>query len=365
MAKDSPFNPRGITRHQAYVFTQTEIDAVNLSLRTRSPMLIVGPRGNGKRSLTEAVSKVLGIPLHRHSLDRQTTAAEIRAIIPAAEGTLVPPGVYVLLDVEWAQTDVQNTILDCWSDGAGTRGREASGGPRLLMLTSTLTAQVPEDLLRSTITLFLGPKSKDELLTIAKLHHPQVKRKTLMAVVDNYMRGLEQNGRVPIVSEMLTVVGECLQVGWSPNDELLRSHLLRDAPSRFEPQAEPEIFVSYSRSDSEFATELATELKRRGHRVWVDHQELTAGVEWQQEIDAALVHSSTVLVILSPDAVRSDQVRAEWTLAMNHHKRIIPIVARACDVPIRLAIMQFIDATRLSASDPSLIEQIHRALGRQ
>ena len=74
----------------------------------------------------------------------------------------------------------------------------------------------------------------------------------------------------------------------------------------------PSIFISYSRVDQAFAVELASELTDAGADVWLDLDDIAAGVNWSQAIQAGLDESDALLILLSPDAMASENVRDEW-----------------------------------------------------
>jgi hypothetical protein len=104
-------------------------------------------------------------------------------------------------------------------------------------------------------------------------------------------------------------------------------------------------FVSYARADERFALRLAEDLRRRGIAIWIDQLNIRTSDHWDRAIEHAIRESSSVLVILSPRAVVSDNVADEITLAVDGAKTIIPVVIEACRLPLRLARMQLIDAT--------------------
>ena len=68
------------------------------------------------------------------------------------------------------------------------------------------------------------------------------------------------------------------------------------------PKQEPAAFISYSRADSEFALQLARDLKAAGAHVWLDQLDIHAGHEWDNAIEAALVAAPQMLLILSPSS---------------------------------------------------------------
>lgn len=63
-----------------------------------------------------------------------------------------------------------------------------------------------------------------------------------------------------------------------------------------------DVFISYASEDREsVALPLATELSRRGARVWLDKFELRVGDSLRERIDEGLAHSRYGIVILSPN----------------------------------------------------------------
>ena len=105
----------------------------------------------------------------------------------------------------------------------------------------------------------------------------------------------------------------------------------------------PAIFVSYCRSDSEFALRLVQDLKAAGVNVWLDQLDIAPGMAWDIAVEAALFNCPSMLVILSSVSVSSENVRDEVSFALSKQKRLIPVLYRDCDVPFRLARLQHID----------------------
>jgi TIR domain len=95
-------------------------------------------------------------------------------------------------------------------------------------------------------------------------------------------------------------------------------------------------FVSYSRQDSPFAIQLARDLNGHGIDVWIDLLDIPAGRNWDKEVEIALVGATTVLVIVSEDSSRSDQVADEIDYAVAHKKVIIPLLKSHVVLPMRL-----------------------------
>ena len=102
-------------------------------------------------------------------------------------------------------------------------------------------------------------------------------------------------------------------------------------------------FVSYSRTDSEFALRLAADLKAGGAAVWLDQLDIVPGQRWDRAVRESLNNCPRLLVILSPASVDSENVLDEVDLALEQHKTIIPVLHRDCDTPLRLRRVQRVD----------------------
>ncbi len=97
-----------------------------------------------------------------------------------------------------------------------------------------------------------------------------------------------------------------------------------------------EIFICYARKDRAFLDELKshlTLLQRQGHiLVWHDG-DISAGKEWEREIEKYLDTAQIILLLISPDFLASDYCyRKEMKRAMQRHEhseaRVIPIILR-------------------------------------
>lgn len=93
-----------------------------------------------------------------------------------------------------------------------------------------------------------------------------------------------------------------------------------------------DIFISYSRKDSEHATALAERLRAGSASVWLDTASLTAAETWSAEIVAAIKECSTFILLLSPDSVASRNVIKEVSLASERAKQIVPIILSPCEL---------------------------------
>lgn len=104
-------------------------------------------------------------------------------------------------------------------------------------------------------------------------------------------------------------------------------------------------FVSYSRKDAPFIKELTSRLHQAGLDTWVDSNRLKAGREWRDAIDDAIRGSDALIVVMTPNARKSEYVTYEWAFAYGIGLRIIPILLERTDLHPRLAVLQFVDFT--------------------
>jgi hypothetical protein len=104
-------------------------------------------------------------------------------------------------------------------------------------------------------------------------------------------------------------------------------------------------FLSYSRSDEEFALRLAKDLQSRGVEMWVDRFSIRPSEHWDRAIERAIRGCRNVIAVLSPRSVASENVADEISLAIDAGKPIIPVVIEPCDLPLRLTRRHLIDAT--------------------
>lgn len=105
-------------------------------------------------------------------------------------------------------------------------------------------------------------------------------------------------------------------------------------------------FFSYAREDSEFAKQLATDLRKAGADIWMDQLDIRAGSRWDVEIEKALQLGECLLVILTPDSVSSHNVSDEISYAFDENKTVIPVLFKECKIPFRLRRLQYADFTK-------------------
>jgi hypothetical protein len=109
----------------------------------------------------------------------------------------------------------------------------------------------------------------------------------------------------------------------------------------------PEVFISYRRKDLVFVTQLHQELAKRGISAWFDQENIEVADHWRTSIAEGIRDCKTFVLVLSPDAVVSVNIRKEVDLAEKYNKRIVPLLWRETEIPpafdYALAGIQWID----------------------
>ena len=95
-----------------------------------------------------------------------------------------------------------------------------------------------------------------------------------------------------------------------------------------------DIFISYSRDDSQFVEALMLALIEYGWSVWADKSGMAEGRPFDQQIEDAIVASTVTLVIWSPSSVKSRWVRAEAAFALDKDK-LLPVIVGNADPPLQ------------------------------
>ena len=123
------------------------------------------------------------------------------------------------------------------------------------------------------------------------------------------------------------------------------------------------IFLSYAHADALIAHSLGQALTSEGFEVWDAANELLPGGNLHLKVGRALERSQAMVVLLSPDAIKSPSVLGEVDYALTSLKfreRLIPVLVRpTVNIPWILERLQFIDATK---GDTKVARRIAAAL---
>lgn len=87
----------------------------------------------------------------------------------------------------------------------------------------------------------------------------------------------------------------------------------------------PNIFISYSHNDSTISQEISKALKNEGFSVFTDNNLLLSD-NIQNTLQRSLIEAETVILLLSKNSKSSQWVRNEIASALDHGKKIIPVL---------------------------------------
>ncbi|MEN3334435.1 MAG: hypothetical protein V7641_3800 [Blastocatellia bacterium] len=89
------------------------------------------------------------------------------------------------------------------------------------------------------------------------------------------------------------------------------------------------VFITYSSEDELVAKKVADTLKAAGLDAWYDKYEIMPGENWAEKIAQGLKESTAMVVLLTPNALKSDQVGWSIDYALGDHAynwRLIPVL---------------------------------------
>jgi len=120
------------------------------------------------------------------------------------------------------------------------------------------------------------------------------------------------------------------------------------------------VFISYNRKDEDFARKLARSLSELGEDIWIDVEDIPAGMNWSSAIQQGLLVCDVMLVIISPDSMVSSNVADEWQYYRDQRKPIIPVLWKPADVHYQLKRIQYIDFQNQDYD--AALKQLHNAI---
>jgi len=116
-----------------------------------------------------------------------------------------------------------------------------------------------------------------------------------------------------------------------------------NGPKMADQETKPQVFISYSRKDINFARRLAADVEHAGFEVWWDVSDLKGGDDWVRFIPSAIEASQYFVVLLSPNAVQSEWVAKEYSYALRLRKKVVPAMIKPCEVPFALNTINYVD----------------------
>ena len=129
-------------------------------------------------------------------------------------------------------------------------------------------------------------------------------------------------------------------------------------------QVEYDVFISYAHQDRRWVQDwLLPRLEEAGLKVCSDIRDFEVGVPVLQSMEKAVTQSRFTLLVLSPDYLSSEWTYREELLVRaldpaGRQRQVIPLLHRACKLPMRIAMLSYVDFTR----DDELEFQLNRLL---
>lgn len=127
-----------------------------------------------------------------------------------------------------------------------------------------------------------------------------------------------------------------------------------------------DVFISYSRKDSEIVKKFADELGKAGYSVWMDKDGIRIGDQFKEKIVSAIEEARTFLFFSSVASNASSWVIKEMNVAVELKKPIIPVKLDASvynkSILLELAGVNFVQHnsdSELSSTIQNLIHSLH------
>lgn len=101
------------------------------------------------------------------------------------------------------------------------------------------------------------------------------------------------------------------------------------------------VFFSYPHKYQGEIGQIATVLRKRGVKVWLDSERIKPGSEIEYIVKEGLRDADTFVIFLGPEI--SPNVMYEFGLAKSMHKRIIPVLLEQSEIPIDIRNIAYVD----------------------
>jgi hypothetical protein len=122
--------------------------------------------------------------------------------------------------------------------------------------------------------------------------------------------------------------------------------------------AKYDVFLSYSRADTERVAPLRDELRRLGYRVFFDVQSIDPGEQWKRRLERSIAASRTIVLCWSQNTRGSEYITFEYSRGEALHKPILPWLLDKTPLPAMLEVQG------ITTSDPAqAASQLKPALG--
>ena len=89
-----------------------------------------------------------------------------------------------------------------------------------------------------------------------------------------------------------------------------------------------QLFISHAEEDADLALGLAAEFEKAGYCVWYYERDTVPGLAYLAQVGSAIEEALIIILIISPDSVKSTQVDREVVRAFESGKEFIPVLCR-------------------------------------
>src|SRR4051812_23244847 len=112
----------------------------------------------------------------------------------------------------------------------------------------------------------------------------------------------------------------------APRPRLHGRQSMNDWPTQADPQRAPYVFVSYASVDRDKILPVVQWLRSADVPVWVDLDDIGGGANYGSEIVEAIKGCRAFLLMCTPAALASRNVRQEIQLAWKHDRHYLPLL---------------------------------------
>ena len=153
----------------------------------------------------------------------------------------------------------------------------------------------------------------------------------------------EQRLSLAALNSRLTEYDDRIKAAQAELNELL-TDLDSTAPAIPPSDAETwDVFISYQRDSEAEAHEVYQSLTAQGLRVWQDVTHIRSTNRWSLAIDGALRNTTRLVLLLTPEAMKSGEVFNEWFYFYNNKKPIHCLMLQTCKPHYQLLPYQYLD----------------------
>ena len=96
---------------------------------------------------------------------------------------------------------------------------------------------------------------------------------------------------------------------------------------------EPYIFVSYTSRDRERVLQIVDQLQQAGVRSWLDQRSIAGATIYGNEIVEGIKHCAALVIMCTPAALQSRNVRQEIQLAWKYERPYLPLLLEDVTFP--------------------------------